>query len=150
MSYSHFFSKKFQHFCISLDVNFNESLTNDIVSFEQLGPVFLYCAIILDCVYGKCPTISYTKVSDKMIYGNNVDIDQIPPAGGRSGIWSGSAMFTTPLSIVRNNNTKTKSRPKKYGFKSWNFRIFTVIVSNCSHAFPSLFFFYFSANTPLP
>ena len=38
-SYSHFFSKKFQHICISLDVNFNESLTNDIVSFEQLGPV---------------------------------------------------------------------------------------------------------------
>ena len=37
-SYSHFFSKKFQHICISLDVNFNESLTNDIVSFEQLGP----------------------------------------------------------------------------------------------------------------
>ena len=33
-----FFSKKFQHICISLDVNFNESLTNDIVSFEQLGP----------------------------------------------------------------------------------------------------------------
>ena len=36
---SHFFSKKFQHICVSLDVNFNESLTNDIVSFEQLGPV---------------------------------------------------------------------------------------------------------------
>ena len=35
-----FFSKKFQHTCIwvSLEVNFNESLTNDIVSFEQLGP----------------------------------------------------------------------------------------------------------------
>ena len=33
-----FFSKKFQHICESLDVNFNESLTNDIVSFEQLGP----------------------------------------------------------------------------------------------------------------
>ena len=27
-----------QHICISLDVNFNESLTNDVVSFEQLGP----------------------------------------------------------------------------------------------------------------
>ena len=40
-SYSHFFSKKFQRICISLDVNFNESLTNDIVSFEQLGPDFL-------------------------------------------------------------------------------------------------------------
>ena len=33
-----FFSKKLQHFCVSLDVNFNESLTNDVVSFEQLGP----------------------------------------------------------------------------------------------------------------
>ena len=39
-SYSHFFSKKFQHICISLNVNFNESLTNDVVSFEQLGPDF--------------------------------------------------------------------------------------------------------------
>ena len=39
-SYSHFFSKKFQHICVSLGVNFNESLTNDIVSFEQLGPDF--------------------------------------------------------------------------------------------------------------
>ena len=36
-----FFSKKFQHICVSLDVNFNESLTNDIVSFEQLGPACL-------------------------------------------------------------------------------------------------------------
>ena len=35
-SYSHFFNKKFQHICISLNVNFNESLTNDVVSFEQL------------------------------------------------------------------------------------------------------------------
>ena len=38
-SYSHFFSKKFQHICVSLDVNFNESLTNDVVSFEHPGPV---------------------------------------------------------------------------------------------------------------
>ena len=38
---THIFSaKKFQHICVSLDVNFNESLTNDIVSFEQLGPDF--------------------------------------------------------------------------------------------------------------
>ena len=33
-----FFSKKFQHICVSLDVNFNKSLSNDVVSFEQLGP----------------------------------------------------------------------------------------------------------------
>ena len=26
------------YICVSLDVNFNESLTNDVVSFEQLGP----------------------------------------------------------------------------------------------------------------
>ena len=33
-----FFSKKFQHICVSLYVNLNESLTEDVVSFEQLGP----------------------------------------------------------------------------------------------------------------
>ena len=33
-----FFGTKFQHICVSLNVNFNESLTNDVVSFEQLGP----------------------------------------------------------------------------------------------------------------
>ena len=33
-----FFSKKFQHICVLLVVNFNKSLTNDVVSFEQLGP----------------------------------------------------------------------------------------------------------------
>ena len=38
VAFAHFFSKKFQHICVSLDVNFNESLTNDVVSFEQLGP----------------------------------------------------------------------------------------------------------------
>ena len=39
-----FFQQKFQHICISLDVNFNESLTNDIVSFEQLGPGYFFSA----------------------------------------------------------------------------------------------------------
>ena len=36
--YSHFFSKKFQHIRVSIDVNFNDSLTNDVISCEQLGP----------------------------------------------------------------------------------------------------------------
>ena len=36
-----FFQQKFQHICVSFDVNFNESLTNDVVSFEQLGPGIL-------------------------------------------------------------------------------------------------------------
>ena len=36
---THIFSaKKFQHICVSLNENFNESLTNVVVSFEQLGP----------------------------------------------------------------------------------------------------------------
>ena len=33
-----FFQQKISAHLISLDVNFNESLTNDVVSFEQLGP----------------------------------------------------------------------------------------------------------------
>ena len=37
-SYLLFFSKKIQHICISLNVHFNESLTNNVVSFEQMGP----------------------------------------------------------------------------------------------------------------
>ena len=46
-----FFSKKFQHNCVSLDVNFNESLTNDVVSFEQLGPGTL----LVVCFLGRRP-----------------------------------------------------------------------------------------------
>ena len=39
MSSTHiFFNKKFQRRCVSLDLNFNKSLSNDFVSFEQLGP----------------------------------------------------------------------------------------------------------------
>ena len=39
------FSKKFQHICVSLDVNFNEWLTNDVVSFEQLRPEYILCCL---------------------------------------------------------------------------------------------------------
>ena len=43
---THIFSaKKIQHICISLDVNFNKSLTNDIVSFEQLGPGWYFAHV---------------------------------------------------------------------------------------------------------
>ena len=44
---AHFFSKKFQHICVSLNVNFNESLTNDVVSFKQLGPGFFFVWLLL-------------------------------------------------------------------------------------------------------
>ena len=37
-SYSHFFCKNIDTYFILDDQSFNNSLTNDIVSFEQLGP----------------------------------------------------------------------------------------------------------------
>ena len=37
-SYSHFFSKNISVCAIINDQSFNDALTNDIVSFEQLGP----------------------------------------------------------------------------------------------------------------
>ena len=59
--------------------------------------------------YGKCPKISYTKLSDKMAYANSVDPDQ-----------PGSILFAIPLGILGNNcikktTTTTKSGPKRYG-----------------------------------
>ena len=36
-SYSHFFSKHISVYAIFNDQSFNDTLTNDIVSFEQLG-----------------------------------------------------------------------------------------------------------------
>ena len=40
------------------------------------------------CIYGKCPKISYTKVSDKKAYANSVDPDQTAPWGAVStSIW---------------------------------------------------------------
>ena len=44
-----FFQQKFQNICVSIDVNFNESLTNDVVSFEQLGPDVLRANIKSTC-----------------------------------------------------------------------------------------------------
>ena len=40
-SYSHFFSKNISTYATFNDQSFNDMLTKDIVSFEQLGPVLL-------------------------------------------------------------------------------------------------------------
>ena len=40
-SYSHFFSKNISIYAIFNDQNFNDTLTNNIISFEQLGVVSL-------------------------------------------------------------------------------------------------------------
>ena len=42
--YLHFFSKNISVYAIFNDQSFNDTLTNDIVSFEQLGPGYLYMA----------------------------------------------------------------------------------------------------------
>ena len=50
-----FQQKKIQHICVSLNVNFNESLTNDIISFEQLGPDLVnLSAVFLICIKTNC------------------------------------------------------------------------------------------------
>ena len=37
-----FFSKKFSIYAIFNGQSFNDSLTNDIIGFEQLGPAYLF------------------------------------------------------------------------------------------------------------
>ena len=41
-SYSHFFSKNISIYAIFNDQSFNDKLTNDIVSFEQMGPGYIW------------------------------------------------------------------------------------------------------------
>ena len=53
VAFAHIFSvKKFQHIWVSLYVNFNESLTNDVVSFEQLE-----LSVDGFCIYALVPKI---------------------------------------------------------------------------------------------
>ena len=74
--FSHFFSKKFQNICITFNVNFNDSLTNDVVSFEQLGP---------DDMSKKCQIKKRCKLAFKMSSATNLNgalrvvINSLPP-----------------------------------------------------------------------
>ena len=61
-----FFSKKFQHICVSLDVNFNESLTNNVVSFEQLGSgKKIRNSVIKECTVCSSAVGQMTWIKDK-------------------------------------------------------------------------------------
>ena len=62
---------------------------------------------------GKCPKISYTKVSYEMAYANSVDPDQTAPEGA---VWSRSPLFAITLGILGNNCIKSKIWAKK----AWN------------------------------
>ena len=72
-SYSHFFSKNISVYAIFNDQSFNDTLTNDIVSFEQLGPdqepfvFFSFCGLFSNI----CPKIKFiglTKTISIVIY----------------------------------------------------------------------------------
>ena len=72
-SYSHFFSKSISLYAIFMDQSFNDTLTNDIISFEQLGHYLLYTlagrvnfcqsAVVTYCIDFKCHI--YPKYSDR-------------------------------------------------------------------------------------
>ena len=52
------FSKNITVYAIFNDQSFNKTLTNDIVSFEQLGPdIFHIFTQNIDCRYSLVPTI---------------------------------------------------------------------------------------------
>ena len=74
-SYSYFFSKTFQHICVSLDGNLNESLTNDIVSFEQLGPNYLSIAVVYQYSFSTtCYWYLFELPRQAFIKGNHDDV----------------------------------------------------------------------------
>ena len=62
-SYSHFFSKNISIYAIFNDQSFNNTLTYDIISFEQLGPDY-YCL--------------YPNYLDRQARTDSVDSDQMP------------------------------------------------------------------------
>ena len=66
---THIFStKKFQHICISLNVNFNKSLTNDVVSFEQLGPVVQSIVSLTSLLMVKMLTVLVSTKSNSQLF----------------------------------------------------------------------------------
>ena len=60
-----FFSKKFQHICVSLDVNFNESLNTTSLALNNwaqnlIGPYNVYAARLISYVFATKRTYIYT------------------------------------------------------------------------------------------
>ena len=64
--------------------------------------------VLLRLLYGKCPKVSYMKVSDIMEYTNSADPDQTALLG--------STLFAIPLSILRKTIHKKQNLDKKI----WN------------------------------
>ena len=108
-SYSHFFSKKFQHICVSLNVNLNESLTNDIVSFEQLG---LECFFIYALLFLSFLQQNHTWYAEAELLGN-------PQYGGLDGVLSTTFDTMTGRALFPNLNITG------FGFFYIRFRVYS-------------------------
>ena len=93
-SYSHFFSKNNSIYAVFNDQSFNDTLTNDIVSFEQLGPdVSTLEKSVPDHCVGRCQfqaavTTKWIRVKKWTLPSQNLD-----------------------MSIVTNMDTSHQSRP---------------------------------------
>ena len=70
----------------------------------NLNSLIIYC-ILFHVLYGKCPKLLDTKVSDKMPHANSADPDQTAPEGA---VWSGSSLFAIQLSILWDKCMKNK------------------------------------------
>ena len=67
-SYSLFFSKNFRVYAIFNEQIFNDMLTNDIVSFEQLGPDIFYLYSSTCKLLGYSAAICYIMYMNSFIY----------------------------------------------------------------------------------
>ena len=74
-SYSHFFSKNISVYAIFYDQSFNDMLTNNIVSFEQLGPDREVLDSAHDCTVLLCREPFIVTVPFSQYDLNNVERD---------------------------------------------------------------------------
>ena len=69
-SYSHFFSKNISMYAIFDDQRFNDTVTNHIVSFEQLGPGYLlFSQIIMQNIKALVQMLFLSSMAHKVMFG---------------------------------------------------------------------------------
>ena len=68
--YSHFFNKNISLYAIFNDQSFNDTLTNDIVSFEQLGPGIQVFDVLLCFILSRFADIDVALVMNIMYVRN--------------------------------------------------------------------------------
>ena len=94
-SYSHFFSKNISIYAIFNGQSFNDTLTNDIVSLEQLGPdVFFFVVVFFLFVFFlHAEVLTVSDPQDMFSWINKINIFLIPPF-----TWNCVYMYVTSFS----------------------------------------------------